>query len=92
MAEPTDRQIEWAARVLCAAWLNEDPDDGIDEDGNRCPLWESYTKEARRFLAELERQHLKVTPDMQRKGMTIGEACDWEVLHARFPVCPDADQ
>ena len=97
MTDPTDKQLEWTARLLCVA-ENVDPD-GPDKDLSRSfqfpDNWEMRLKAARRMLAELERQGVKATPShglwLCANDDLVGDQETWEIWHNRAPICPGAE-
>ena len=87
MTDPTDKQLEWAGRLLCV--VNDlNPDGRTAIDG--VPEWKhpATLAEARRLLAELERQGVKATtrPDViDRRPFMADDVWD------ASPICPDAE-
>ena len=94
MTDFTPQQLEWAARLLCVAH-------GIDPDAQdykeKCAWQERDTlEEARRLLAELERQRVRAMT-ARHVSMCVPLALDPEheaFLESAFqaaPICPDAE-
>lgn len=94
---PTDAQLEWAARLLCVAQgVNAD---ALSEWPDFHFVWEHETPQARRLLAEFERQEVKVTkafpvpiPDDNWGDWTPDAKDVWFKAHDAAPLCPESDQ
>ena len=75
MTKYTPGQIEWAARLLCKSQgINPDQ---LSEWPDYHFVWEHETPQARRLLAELERQGVRV--------FKVRET-------SKIAICPEADQ
>lgn len=93
MTEYTPGQIAWAARLVCMST-------GIDPDCTHHTypaLWHTYEDDARRLLAELERQQVKAVPNSMPDTPEGNENTGWthetvrlySTVYACFPVCPE---
>ena len=106
MTDPTDKQLEWAARLLCVAFSDLDPDRVIEsaQDRYKGAAWSHPLRllQARRLLAELERQGVKMLTDTATTRMVNyaieasgtchrTEMSDWALMHDGAPICPNAD-
>lgn len=92
MTDYTEKQLEWAARLLCVAHGIKPDKPATESD----PMWRCHLRNARRLLDELQRQGVKVT---SRKMPAPEDADSWHPLvvrswidaHDYHPVCPEAE-